>query len=677
MTITTTSTTHRTFTALALCLPLLALSACKDGQGEEDSDSESESDSAETGEVGDDYGVDLDGCPGATLIGILDEGETDCELGGTVPEGWFSELLFADGPKPEPNVPGELARFCKFKRDFDSGGATREKYLTMLDAIDASPLMSVDTVALNCAVQQAQVGLSESPEIQAAAREAFRANIGRVTAEQLAASADARTSVRLTLLDTVDDDNDPSEVINEHGLQMWEIAADIVCPDGDADCLEGIQQMLAMPRETPDGPPQWSNGGRYGAQTDVGLGIYAAVKDWAKDSDKPDGSPRLVLNLSLGWETSSIDSLDPERGPVVAVRTALQFAACNGALMFAAAGNNRVPECPANHTGMLYPGAFETLSAPTAAECEALGFSPNEDPDYPIFDGDRPLLIAVGGVDEFDAPLINSRDEGQPALVALGANGIASSLAGSSAALTGTSVSTIVASSTASLVWSYRPDLSPGELSSLIYDEGWATGDAASAGRYAGDAVHRLSVCASLDAGCEGQPDDQCPALDCPASAPAADGNLGDYLALIEQTLTDEEAGEKVDEFTLEGEGEAPSCDEDLADILAEPQPEVPVCPHCNVNVPPGTGTSKLNLSVSPEYVGVIEGVTFIGYDAARTPTTHVLTQAIVDSLNDPTSSITTVGLSAPGTVTATLIFALDDPTGPATQSNPITVNQI
>ena len=663
---------------LSLPLLVLALAGCKDGgEQSEASDETAGETEGETGGEGIE-GIDLDGCPGGTLIGILDSREDSCDLDGTVPEGWFSELLFADGPMPTPDVPGELARFCKYKRDFNSeGGYSTEEYLRMLEAIDAAPTMDVNTVALNCAVQQAQTGLAESSEVQTAAREAFRLNIGHVAADALAASAGARELVDFALLDTIPDDKDDMpEFINEHGLQMQEIAHDIVCPGGEPECLERVYPVLAMPRETNDGAPIWSTGGEYGAQTDVGIAIYAAVRNWTRDLDKPDGAPHLVLNLSLGWETANLTNLDPNRGPVEAVKAALEFAACRGALVFGAAGNNRIPECPEDHTGLLYPAAFETLSAPDEATCEALGYTLEQAPENPIFGGEWPLIVAVGGVDAFDSPLVNSRDEGQPALVALGANGIAASQSLSSASLTGTSVSTVVASSTAALIWAYRPELTPDELIALIYEAGWDTGASASAGRNAGESVHRISVCASLDAACEGLAPDLCPALDCPATAAAADGNLGTYFDTVDQTL----AGATVASFSLDLPGESPECSEGLNAILAEPQPEVPVCPYCSVDLPPGGGgggeKATLYISVDSTYIGSITDAVFVSYDAARTPTTHVLSQDIIDSLNDSSSGVTAVELDAPDTASATIEFALDDPTGPQTQTNPVTVNR-
>lgn len=652
------------FRNCSLVSPLLALALLGCTNSGEDSGDETGS-----------FDLDLDACPGGTLVGILDSRDASCDLGGTVPEGWFSERLFSDGPMPDDSVPGELARYCKFKRDFDSGGYSLEQYERMLGAIDAAPMMDVDTVALNCAVQQPQTGLAESAEVQAAAREAFRVNIGRVDAEALAASAPARVLVDYALLDTVPNPpgGEPPIVINEHGLQMAEIATDILCPGGEQGCLDRVGQVLAMPRETAESAPTWATGGTYGAQTDIGLAIVAAVKDWARELDKPDGAQRLVLNLSLGWETTSIDTLDPERGPVAAVRTALQFAACHGALVFVAAGNNRAPECPTDHTGLLYPAAFETMLAPDAATCEALGFVPEHAPAYPMFGGERPLVVAVGGVDHLDAPLVNSRLGGQPALVALGANGIAAGEAESAAALTGTSVSTVVASSAAALAWSYRPELSPDALVDAVYTAGWATGEDASAGAYAGDPVRRVSICASLDAVCEGQAPEQCPALDCPATAPSADGDLGDYFMTVEQTL----AGETVETVMLEDTRAAPSCDEHSYDILGQPQPEVPICPYCSVNVPPGggTGTSTLYISIDAAYVGSITDALLISYDGARTPTTQVLGEAVVDSLNSSTSGVTAVVLPTTDVNLATITFTLDDPTGPLTQSNPVTVN--
>src|SRR5690606_30927345 len=150
----------------------------------------------------------------------------------------------------------------------------------------------------------------------------------------------------------------------------------------------------------------------------------------------------------------------------------------HGALMVAAAGNTKNELCPEQYVGALAPARFEALAAPTGFECWLLGHNPQWTQSYPIFAGGGgnyvPLVHAVGGLDESDEMLINSRLEAMPRLAALGASGIVDPGA---EALSGTSVSAAVTSATAALLWSYRPELRPDEVMQLIYDSGWATGE--------------------------------------------------------------------------------------------------------------------------------------------------------------------------------------------------------
>jgi subtilisin family serine protease len=249
----------------------------------------------------------------------------------------------------------------------------------------------------------------------------------------------------------------------------------------------------------------------------VALAIYAAVEGWRERRlDDPATSPRLVLNLSLGWEPAY-----HELAPSQALLTALRFASCNGVLVFASAGND--PGGRASHSGPLEPAAFEMMPAPEAAECRALGFAPLDEHEYPVFGANKkPLVWAVGGVDANDRPLSNARGHSMPRLVSPALDGLAMGQDGElTRALSGSSIAAAVASGTAALIWSYRPELRPDQIVEIIYDSGWDTNQLADFGLDGPVAIHRVSVCAALARACDSDSPHPCPALDCAARAPA------------------------------------------------------------------------------------------------------------------------------------------------------------
>jgi hypothetical protein len=265
----------------------------------------------------------------------------------------------------------------------------------------------------------------------------------------------------------------------------------------------------------------------------VALAIYEAVERWRRRRlADPTAAARLVINLSIGWEPST-----SPRAPDLALRAALEHAACHGALVFAAAGNEVLSSCE-DHRGPLTPASFETLPAPTAEQCQAFEFVGDLGPEHPIFAmHPRPLVYAVGGVDERGRALTNARVGGRPRLAATASNASAIGPDGAyTMTLSGSSVAVAVASGAAALIWSYRPSLRPDELVELLHQTGWNSEVRADFGLPGPTAdIRRLSICAALERACMDDPSQPCPILTCPSVTPASDGNRADVIEALNE----------------------------------------------------------------------------------------------------------------------------------------------
>lgn len=465
-------------------------------------------------------------CPGARLVGVLDQmpdpGSSACKLDGTVPQGWRASALFERG---SPGVaalgqpaPGELGRYCSY--EWSGEGPAELQH--MLAAIEAHAGMHA--LAPDCG---SGLGQAEADErVDAALHEAFRRNIGWLGSDALGPSQAARTPIEVAVVDSLSQEaaDDPQiEAAHPHGQIIAAMITDIMCPDRRPACVEQLHYTLALPRVDSNTAPDWVRGGRRGTPADVALGIYEAVERWRRRQlDDAAAAPRLVINLSVGW-----DPPETPRGPDLALQAALEHAACHGVLVFAAAGNEVLSSCGV-HRGPLTPASFETLPAPTAEQCRTLGFESNQSPEYPIFaEHPRPLVHAVGGVDERGQTLVTARVGGRPRLAATAANALALDLDGEyTMKLSGSSVAAAVASGAAALIWSYRPALRPDELVELLHQTGWNSEDPADFGLSdQPDDIHRLSICAALERACVAEPSQPCPTLACPPVAPASDGN--------------------------------------------------------------------------------------------------------------------------------------------------------
>lgn len=468
-------------------------------------------------------------CPAAPVIGVLDDAGT-CDLDGQLPPNWRARVMFADGSPAVAALtsapPPALGRFCSYEwqgdDEFDNDLAA------LREAIRAYPHMQLETASPDCHTAQPRGREELKRAVEFARRDAFRLDIDWLDAARLQASP-APVPIEIAIADTMSPQvaatgKTPAHI---HGQVVGAIITDIACPDRRPDCVDRVHHVQAMPRVDGHSGPDWVEGGDKGTRGDVALAIYAAVEGWRERRlEGPEPPPRLVLNLSLGWEPAP-----HELAPSQALLTALRFASCNGVLVIAASGND--PRGRVSRTGPLEPARFELLAAPGATECRDLGFEPLGELEHPVFGmGRRPLVWAVGGVDGNDFPLRDARTASMPRLVSPAIDGLAQRSDGElTRALTGSSIAAAVASGTAALVWSYVPELRADQIMDIVYRSGWDTRLPADFGLDGSSTVRRVSVCAALARTCAEHPRPACPALDCSARAPA---NSEHRRALVE-----------------------------------------------------------------------------------------------------------------------------------------------
>ncbi|WP_157596479.1 S8/S53 family peptidase [Plesiocystis pacifica] len=625
-------------------------------------------------------------CIGANrLIGILDKAapaSCDPMTGGTAPlsADWIAHPLFESGSPGVQAIagsaPGNLDRYCAY--DYVGNPVINTSnastiYGEVLDKIDIWGSMPITSVAADCRGQFAQGDLYDAP-VSAAFEDSFMTNIGWDMGANALGAGTGRDAVDVAVVDTVSADAAAGQVTphNAHGLFMTHIVDAITCPGGQTNCAGSTENVLAMPRDEWSSGPSWVEGGDHGTQGDLAMGVYQAVAEWLDRRDTlPNAPKRLVINLSVGWNRDLQNTEDLSKGPAQSLIAALEYARCQGALVVAAAGNNLDESCPGNQSGVLAPAAYQDMAALTELECDARGYDadPVWEASYPSHHatGWRPLVLAVGALDPFDAPTANARDGGMPLMAAYGQGALIDGKFDDP--LTGSSVSSAVVAATMALMWSYRPELTPPEIILELYYSGWNTGMVAD--MPVGWPVARTSVCSALSAVCQGQAN--CPTNICTVAAPPAHGNLD----VIETAVNGALAGATVDDHT-QGASVAKTCDTPVGPTttLSDPQPQTPICARCNLFVPPGgvLDDDALHMTIDDEYhnenITIVQLTTF---DNADNETVFNLTPSTLTSLNgQPTPmDITRAYFEASDAVQATIEITLQNGT---TQENDVTV---
>lgn len=342
----------------------------------------------------------------------------------------------------------------------------------------------------------------------------FADQVGRV---EYVGGPSPKPTVRLALIDSSEDSlGEDVRVLspaNRHGYGLANLAANMLCVNGGGECPVQFQSLQVLAR-------QYRTTARTGAYVDRLTGTLADLADALDEAvigwkDTPEPLSHLVINLSVGWNPrltlrSRVEGKHKGGGPVkeasneqqsdedadaLAVKTpdpslervelaegaqlvqdALLHARCSGAAIFAAAGNLDAagPRAAVGRgadgldRGMLFPAAW-------AKDGVNLSDSPNDckivDHRDDSDDAVVPLVYAIGAVQPDLRPLAVSRPEGQPPMVAAGDHAVAQSERGELLdAMTGTSVSTIVASATAAALWTNNPDWDVADLDKQLWD---------------------------------------------------------------------------------------------------------------------------------------------------------------------------------------------------------------
>jgi hypothetical protein len=343
--------------------------------------------------------------------------------------------------------------------------------------------------------------------------------LAQVGSASLLTSLPAQPVVRVVVIDSAPDAaaGQIQPGLSRHGDTLAHLIEDIVCvPTGPSDrkCAAEVTTVLALPWE--DRHTLGAHGGVMGSPAELAHAIYRAVAQWQRDRDRSSYTPpRLVLNLSLGWEhTPKIAdcSEDVSNPPADAVRAALQYAASLGAVIVAAAGNDSGGRNP--RTGLVCPARYQSVHQ-------------DDDPT-------QALLTAASGVDYADHPLQTARPGGITGIAALGLGGIAWSLGDVvPSPFTGSSVSTAVVSAVSALVWAAQPNWSPADVTLAVYSGGSPVGPANACPLLLGSCEsHRVSVCGALIAA------GAAPSCSVPPPMPWSCPDLHAEVGALEQALT-------------------------------------------------------------------------------------------------------------------------------------------
>lgn len=324
---------------------------------------------------------------------------------------------------------------------------------------------------------------------------------------------------RVAVIDTFTDDPASEGIVGpggvvatgeaKHGRQVGAIIESLACPKAGSTCSVQVSPHLGMSYIRLD---LQGNDANFGYQAHVAQSIYDATRAWQAAGGSLSG-PRLVINLSLGWEPlyECDDEQSGERREAAeSVHSAIRHAVCNGALVIAAAGND--PGGTIGGDGPMPPSAWETEAAPTSGRCAAIcegkqacisqrqGFDPQGCPKgqpgcY------RPLVYGAGGLGTDDKAIGSTRNGGRPRLAAPAQEVVVPTDRFDwldTPPMTGSSAAAAVVSGIAAARWRYTPTLSPGEIMDAIYDRAALTGEMASVSAGGAWGVRRVGMCRTL-----------------------------------------------------------------------------------------------------------------------------------------------------------------------------------
>jgi hypothetical protein len=409
-------------------------------------------------------------CPHARWIA-----RSDAWSGGACPSvkgargKWLGSPLFATAelgghvPAHDGSAPTRLATYCAFTW---FGDGPEEP-----GAIPWSPspfASQSDIPAPDCTIAAPTDSASDDPDNAIAIEPKYTASLAHTAQMQWAVSSSLHEHVdgartvpppRIALIDTGVFGKQPHGQ-NPHGELMARAAA-AIAPCSSGPCLAEVQSHLAFPHVTAD-TTDYERGGHFGTLGQTAVAIWDAVAAWrAEGAGGPQGQS-LIVNLSLGWKRRFARDTAAD----LAVRDAIAYARCAGALPIAAAGNRE--SLTDRDVGALLPAAWEHLALPDAATCGAyFGVAAPRRSKY------EPLLYSAHAVDGRDQPIAATRVRGRSGLAVYGAMVALPSEEGlAPPTMTGSSVAAAALSGMAALVWSVRPEWTAGEVMTTLHDHG-------------------------------------------------------------------------------------------------------------------------------------------------------------------------------------------------------------
>lgn len=287
--------------------------------------------------------------------------------------------------------------------------------------------------------------------------------------------------VRVAIIDNVADETTsgrPSGPSTSHGHAMGALARHNSCFRDEGGNEFGCAAHVVSYQALPLSP--FNGAGGYGTQATVAQAIVRAVQDFKAQNVQS----RLIINLSLGWDGSYGGQEGPSvRTGALSAWMAAQWAACEGALIFASSGNRGADNAP---IGPMFPAAWEIGPRLCQGNAGAYG----------------PAVHAVGAVGAGDEPLLVSRVAAQPRLVAPGAFVAVWSQQGAvrtpTSLLTGTSIAAAGATGVAAMVWSLDPTLRATDVADQLHDQGVSIDGADFNNPDGPQDTRRLDACAAV-----------------------------------------------------------------------------------------------------------------------------------------------------------------------------------
>jgi len=427
--------------------------------------------------------------------------------------------------------------------------------------------------------------------------------------------------VRMAILDTLptreySPSNAPTR--SSHGVSLATIAENLLCDDSSDSCYAHLTSRLALAYSSDKRDKDYSvyrddiRGGFFGSLTDLASAIRNETIAWKSYEPRS----RLVLNLSLGWNSLiwSGAGTQPETylAGVKGVYSAIEDAVCHGALVIAAAGNKGNSKVEDQHP--MLPAAWQDIPSPSDKRCNYL-----LDKQFEGNNGKGSMVYGVSAIDSVGRSLTNTRSNAKSRFSAYGDHAIVeTSGALNNTVLTGSSVSTLLVSSIASMVWAHRPELTSSEIMELIYKSGDNLGIPADFyGNASGTDIlmHRASMCSALKYACNGLPCgnsiNQCP--------------WNQYFSNLNSTslvTTSADQSYLLSDIASCSPVADPTCKLNQQDSLTIspwiiPQPDSTVCPNCS-NI---QANQSLMIQTSSSYSGVVtEASLIIGEDIYQIP---------------------------------------------------------